>query len=88
MRKHVAWYVKGLPHSARVREQVNQTRTVDEMAELLSTYAAELECGGLEELADRTENAAAGASGHSATAAGSMASSPSPRPGEGAVAAR
>jgi NCAIR mutase (PurE)-related protein len=32
MRKHVAWYVKGLPHSARVREQVNRTRTVAEMA--------------------------------------------------------
>jgi tRNA-dihydrouridine synthase B len=47
MRKHVAWYVKGLPHSARVREQVNQTRTVDEMAELLSSYAEELECGGI-----------------------------------------
>ena len=25
MRKHVAWYIKGLPHSARVREQVNRT---------------------------------------------------------------
>jgi tRNA-dihydrouridine synthase B len=43
MRKHAAWYIKGLPHSARVREQVNRTRSVDEMSELLSRYVAELE---------------------------------------------
>ena len=46
MRKHVAWYIKGLPHSARVREQVNRTRGVDEMAELLRSYLGELEQGG------------------------------------------
>jgi len=46
MRKHVAWYVKGLPHSARVREQVNRTRGVDEMVELLRGYLEELERGG------------------------------------------
>ena len=44
LRKHVAWYVKGLPHSARVREQVNHTRTVDELAALLRAYLGELEC--------------------------------------------
>jgi len=43
MRKHVAWYVKGLPNSARVREQVNRTRGVEEMVELLSRYLGELE---------------------------------------------
>jgi tRNA-dihydrouridine synthase B len=42
MRKHVAWYVKGLPNSARVREQVNRTRSVEEMAELLRVYLEEL----------------------------------------------
>jgi tRNA-dihydrouridine synthase B len=42
MRKHAAWYIKGLPLSARVREQVNRTRSVDEMAELLRRYLAEL----------------------------------------------
>jgi tRNA-dihydrouridine synthase B len=42
MRKHVAWYVKGLPHSAAVREQVNKTRSVDEMSALLRTYLEEL----------------------------------------------
>ncbi len=48
MRKHVAWYVKGLPNSARVREQVNRTRTVTEMAELLRQYLEELKLGGYE----------------------------------------
>ncbi len=45
MRKHVAWYVKGLPHSARVREQVNHTGSVAEMAALLRGYLLELEAG-------------------------------------------
>jgi hypothetical protein len=43
MRKHVAWYVKGLPHCARVRDQVNRTRTVEEMTVLLRGYIDELE---------------------------------------------
>ena len=45
MRKHVAWYVKGLKNSARVREQVNHTRNVEEMVELLRAYLAELDQG-------------------------------------------
>ncbi len=48
MRKHVAWYIKGLPHSARVREQVNQTGSVDEMVALLHAYLGELAHGGAE----------------------------------------
>ena len=51
MRKHVAWYIKGLPHSARVREQVNRTRSVEEMAELLRSYLLELERHGPEAFA-------------------------------------
>jgi tRNA-dihydrouridine synthase B len=43
MRKHVAWYVKGLPNSARVREQVNRTRSVEEMVALLREHLTELE---------------------------------------------
>ena len=42
MRKHVAWYIKGLPNSARVREQVNHTRTARDMADLLRAYLGEL----------------------------------------------
>jgi tRNA-dihydrouridine synthase B len=51
MRKHVAWYIKGLPHSARVREQVNHTRTADEMVELMRRYLSELSEHGLEHFA-------------------------------------
>jgi tRNA-dihydrouridine synthase B len=42
MRKHVAWYVKGLPNSHRVRERINHTRSVDEMEDLLRGYLEEL----------------------------------------------
>ena len=52
MRKHVAWYVRGLPHSARVREQVNRTRSVEEMAALLGAYREELVHHGPEAFAD------------------------------------
>jgi len=48
MRKHVAWYIKGLPHSARVREQVNHTRTASELSELLRAYLTDLAAHGLE----------------------------------------
>lgn len=48
MRKHVAWYLKGLPNSARVREQVNRTKSADEMVELLEAYVAQLRAHGLE----------------------------------------
>jgi tRNA-dihydrouridine synthase B len=47
MRKHLAWYIKGLPHSARVREQVNHTSTTEAMTALLSGYLDELERQGL-----------------------------------------
>jgi nifR3 family TIM-barrel protein len=47
MRKHVAWYVRGLPRSAAVREQVNRTRGVEEMVERLSQYLEELTRSGL-----------------------------------------
>ncbi len=51
MRKHVAWYIKGLPNSARVREQVNRTRTATEMVALMRSYLAELAAHGLEAFA-------------------------------------
>jgi tRNA-dihydrouridine synthase B len=51
MRKHVAWYVKGLPHSSRVREQVNRTRDVEQMAALLTGYLEELAGAGLDAFA-------------------------------------
>jgi tRNA-dihydrouridine synthase B len=67
MRKHVAWYIKGLPHSARVREQVNRTKSAAELAELLAAYLEELEGAGLEGLAAPGEGAARSvAEGHGA----------------------
>ncbi len=65
MRKHVAWYVKGLPHSARVREQVNHTRSVDEMVLLLRQYLEELETRG-----ESSEDASEGPAPFGAHAAG------------------
>ena len=67
MRKHVAWYIKGLPHSARVREQVNRSRSVREMAALLRGYLEELERHGLEGFAPDPAEAAAALGGLHAT---------------------
>ena len=55
MRKHVAWYVRGLPHSAPVREQVNRTRGVEEMVARLRQYLEELERSGLDREAPAAE---------------------------------
>ena len=35
MRKHLAWYVKGLPHAACLRTRINQARTISEIEALL-----------------------------------------------------
>ena len=35
MRKHVAWYYKGIPHAARLREAVNHVETYAELEALL-----------------------------------------------------
>jgi tRNA-dihydrouridine synthase B len=58
MRKHVAWYIRGLPNSARVREQVNRTRSAAELTGLLTTYLATLAAQGLEAFAPEPEAAA------------------------------
>lgn len=38
MRKHVAWYTAGWPHSASLRRRVNEVCTAEELEELLDTY--------------------------------------------------
>ena len=38
MRKHVAWYIQGLPGCARMREQINRTQSLQEMEGLLRAY--------------------------------------------------
>ncbi|MCI8949044.1 MAG: tRNA dihydrouridine synthase DusB [Lachnospiraceae bacterium] len=35
MRKHMAWYTAGLPHSAALRNAINQVNTLEEMTQLL-----------------------------------------------------
>jgi len=60
MRKHVAWYIKGLPHSAKVREQVNHTRSADEMVVLLRRYLEDLAAHGLESFAPEPSEAPLG----------------------------
>ena len=51
MRKHVAWYVRGLPRSASLREQVNRARSAEEMAAQLERYLEELSGEGLSGIA-------------------------------------
>ncbi len=38
MRKHMAWYTAGLPHSAALRNEINLVETVEEMAGLMERY--------------------------------------------------
>lgn len=37
MRKHVAWYTTGMPHSAVIRNMVNQTESYDELEKLIDS---------------------------------------------------
>lgn len=46
MRKHAAWYLKGLWGSAEVRSRINQTETPDEMRGVLAAYLEQLEKRG------------------------------------------
>ena len=36
MRKHVAWYTKGMPGSAKLRDAINKVETYEELEELLA----------------------------------------------------
>lgn len=38
MRKHVAWYVRGLPHAAKMRDMVNKVTTLDQLKALMYEY--------------------------------------------------
>ena len=42
-RKHVTWYTRGLPGSADLRHEVNQTRGQDELFAVLDSYLGLLE---------------------------------------------
>ena len=43
MRKHAAWYLKGLRGSAQVRERVNLAQSLGELSDILQAYLADLE---------------------------------------------
>ncbi|MDD6035498.1 MAG: tRNA dihydrouridine synthase DusB [Lachnospiraceae bacterium] len=43
MRKHVAWYTTGYPHSAKLRVRVNAVETMEQLTKLLSEYVEETE---------------------------------------------
>lgn len=38
MRKHLAWYIKGLKHSARIRDEINKIESYDEVVTKLDSY--------------------------------------------------
>ena len=38
IRKHIAWYVKGLKHATVIREQINKVETKSEFEKILSEY--------------------------------------------------
>ncbi len=42
MRKHAAWYIKGMPGAAQLREEINKQTTQDGMEELLRGYLESL----------------------------------------------
>ncbi len=35
MRKHVSWYTTGYPHSAKIRQQINEVETMDELKKVM-----------------------------------------------------
>lgn len=38
MRKHLSWYVRGIGHAAAFRQQLNQTRSVEALHDLLNSF--------------------------------------------------
>ena len=41
MRKHLCWYVRGMENAAGFRMEINQTKTIDEMSDLLEGFFAD-----------------------------------------------
>jgi len=38
MRKHVAWYTAGFPHSAKLRAAINQVESLQELEQMLNEW--------------------------------------------------
>lgn len=43
MRKHAAWYLKGLPGAAKVRQKVNEAESREDLHQILHRYVEEIE---------------------------------------------
>ena len=43
MRKHVAWYTAGYPHSAAIRRRVNESETIGQLEEMLESIPEKLD---------------------------------------------
>lgn len=43
MRKHAAWYLKGLPKNAKIRNKIMELESRDTMEQVLMGYVLELE---------------------------------------------
>ncbi len=43
MRKHAAWYLKGIRGNAKVRNAINECQTRDELVTLLMNFVEEVE---------------------------------------------
>ena len=41
MRKHIGWYIKGLPHAARVRLKLHELERPEDVERLLTDYLSE-----------------------------------------------
>lgn len=49
MRKHAAWYLKGVRGNANVRNEINQCETREEVVQLLDAFTAEAEAKELQD---------------------------------------
>ena len=38
IRKHIAWYIKGLPNASAMRDRINQVQSTDEFKQILKEY--------------------------------------------------
>ena len=47
MRPHLAWYLKGVPHSAEIRRQLNTAESMEEVRESLSNLFPKMTLGSL-----------------------------------------
>ena len=43
MRKHIAWYLKGLPNSSYVKDKINKEENIESVINMLKQYFKELE---------------------------------------------